>query len=170
MKESRLKVEEVATGSLVPYAGNAKMHPHEQVDQIAKSIEEFGFSDPVGVWTNPEGELEIVEGHGRVLAARKLGLETVPVVRLDHLTDEQRRAYTHVHNQTTLNSGFDFEILDSELETLDYDFEEFGFHTLSGIDIEDFFVRSASADDGETQEDPARDGDARICPYCGREI
>ena len=139
MTQPRLVVEEVATDSLVPYANNAKLHPHEQIDQIAKSIGEFGFSDPVGVWTNPEGELEIVEGHGRVLAARKLGLETVPVVRLDHLTDEQRRAYVHVHNQTTLNSGFDYEVLDAELTSLDFEWEDFGFLMFDDdeVDIED---------------------------------
>lgn len=127
MEQPELTVEEMPTGDLVPYASNAKLHSKLQVEQIANSIEEFGFNDPIGVWENPQGELEIVEGHGRVLAAEKLGIETVSVIRLDHLTDEQRRAYTHVHNQTTLNSGFDLEILDAELETLDFDWESFGF-------------------------------------------
>ena len=92
-----LAVEEVPTEELIPYANNAKIHTNEQIDQIAASIEGFGFNDPVAVWDSPEGT-EIVEGHGRVIAARKLGLEKLPVIRLDHLTDGQRRAYTHVHN------------------------------------------------------------------------
>ena len=107
MRNPDLKVEAVATASLVPYAANAQLHSSEQVAQIAASISEFGFSDPVAVWENTGGELEIVEGHGRVLAAQRLGIAEVPAFRLDHMSDEQRRAYTHVHNQTTLNSGFD---------------------------------------------------------------
>ncbi len=73
-----LTVEDMPTDELTPYARNAKIHTSEQVDQIAKSIEEFGFNDPIGVWDNPDGGLEIVEGHGRVLAAKKIGLEYVP--------------------------------------------------------------------------------------------
>lgn len=163
MTQPRLVVEEVATDSLVPYANNAKLHPHEQVDQIAKSIEEFGFSDPIAVWTNQDGELEIVEGHGRLLAAKLLGLESVPVVRLDHLTDEQRRAYTHVHNQLTLNSGFDFAVLDAELESLNYEFEEFGF--LLVPDIDHLFI-----DAPEPPEKEEGDEKPSVCPYCGHEL
>lgn len=66
---ARLTVKQMATKDLVPYANNARIHSAEQVDTIAKSIEEFGFNDPVGVWTNTDGQLEIVEGHGRVMAA-----------------------------------------------------------------------------------------------------
>lgn len=123
-----LKVEEAAVADLAPYARNAKAHTREQVAQIAKSIEEFGFNDPVAVWDGPDGT-EIVEGHGRVMAAKKLGLKRVPIVRLDHLTDEQRRAYTHIHNQLTLNTGWETDMLASELGELGntFDFEDFGF-------------------------------------------
>ena len=85
--------------------------PRWQVEQIANSIDQFGFNDPIGVWTNPQGVCEIVEGHGRLLAAQKLGIEKVPVIRLDHLDDDARRAYVHVHNQTTMTSGFDLDKL-----------------------------------------------------------
>ena len=123
-----LRVEEVATVDIFPYARNAKQHTNEQVGQIAASIEEFGFNDPVGVWYSPDGGLQIVEGHGRVLAAQELGMESVPVVRLDHLTDGQRRAYALVHNKLTLNTGWDFSALDAEIEELaEFDFGEFGF-------------------------------------------
>ena len=80
----------------------------------------------MAVWDSPEG-IEIVEGHGRVLAAKKLGLEKLPAIRLDHLTDGQRRAYTHVHNQLTMNTGWDFDKLEIDLEGLDFDFGDFGF-------------------------------------------
>ena len=138
MQQPELKVYEVPTGKLIPYANNAKIHGALQVEQIASSIQEFGFNDPIGVWENKSGEIEIVEGHGRVLAAEKLGIDTVPVIYLNHLSDEQRRAYTHVHNQTTLTSGFDFDVLDAEIEALDFDWESFGFDTdsltLEGIE------------------------------------
>lgn len=131
-QQPELTVEEVPTDDLVPYARNAKVHTNEQIDQIVKSIEEFGFNDPIAVWHNEEGAMEIIEGHGRVLAAKKLGLDVLPVVTLDHLTNEQRRAYTHVHNQLTMNTGWDLETLSFDLDELDFDFEDFGFD--SGFD------------------------------------
>lgn len=127
-----LKVEEIGTDELIPYANNAKIHTREQVDQICKSIEEFGFNDPIAVWEGPDG-LEIVEGHGRVMAAKKLNIEQLPIIRLDHLSDDQRRAYTHVHNQLTMNTGWDFDMLSEEVENIDFDFSEFGFE-VSGFD------------------------------------
>lgn len=130
-----LKVEYERTAELVPYARNAKQHTKKQVEEIANSIREFGFNDPVGVWTNAEGESEIVEGHGRVLAAQKLGMETVPVIHLDRLTDEQRRAYALAHNQTNLETGWDMSILNFELEDLNgsFDLGNFGFE-MAGAD------------------------------------
>lgn len=110
----KLKIEYLTPAELQPYANNAKLHPDAQVEQIANSIKEFDFSDPIGIW----GENEVVEGHGRLMAALKLGLEEVPVIRLDHLTDEQRKAYALAHNQTTMTSGWDADKLLSELKTL----------------------------------------------------
>ncbi len=145
-----LAVEEMPTDGLVPYARNAKLHSDLQVGQIAASIEEFGFNDPVAVWENAQGELEIVEGHGRVMAAKKLGMGRVPVIRLDHMTNEQRRAYAHVHNQTTLSSGFDLDLLDIDLQELDFDWESFGFE--NGFDaigdlVEEEFVSKGGSGD-----------------------
>lgn len=131
-QQPELAVEEVPTDELVPYARNAKVHTNEQIDQIVKSIEEFGFNDPIAVWHNEDGAMEIIEGHGRVMAAKKLGLDVLPVVTLDHLTNDQRRAYTHVHNQLTMNTGWDLDTLSFDLDELDFDFEDFGFD--SGFD------------------------------------
>lgn len=127
MDMPELAVTEMPVGELVPYAGNAKEHPESQVDEIAASIAEFGNCDPIGVWHDADGNAQIVEGHGRVLALRKLGIETAPVIFLDHLTDEQRRAYSHVHNQTTLSSGFDMDALCADMAALDFDWESLGF-------------------------------------------
>lgn len=120
-----LQIETLSIDKITPYEGNAKLHPDEQIAQIILSIKEFGFNDPIAVW----GEDNIIiEGHGRLIAAKRLGMEEVPVIRLDGLTDEQRRAYTLVHNKLTMNSDFDLGILSSELaEIADIDMEDFGF-------------------------------------------
>ena len=109
---------------LTPYAKNAKKHPQKQVRKIANSIEQFGMCDPVGIWGDDN---VIVEGHGRVLALQLLGRSEVPCIRLDHLTDAQRRAYVHAHNKTA-ESEWDFDILDEEFHDLvGFNFEDFGF-------------------------------------------
>lgn len=120
-----LKIEYLKKELLKPYANNAKLHPAEQVEQIKRSIEEFGFNDPIAIW----GDNEIVEGHGRLLAVMEISeIETVPVIRLDDLTDEQRRAYTLIHNKLTMNTGFDFDVLGEELSTIvDIDMSDLGF-------------------------------------------
>lgn len=121
----RLQVEYVPTRDIKPYKNNAKLHPTEQIAQIKQSITEFGFNDPIAVWHDT-----IVEGHGRLIAALELGIETVPIIRLDELTDEQRKAYALVHNKLTMNSGFDIELLNMELTELkgfNFDMEQFGF-------------------------------------------
>ena len=123
-----LKVVNIQTDELVEYRNNAKLHPMEQVDQIAASIEEFGFNSPILAWHNDDWEPEIVAGHGRLMAARKLGLKELPVVFLDHMSEEQRRAYILVDNQLTMNSGFDDEILGVELSNIiDIDMSQFDF-------------------------------------------
>ena len=119
-----LKVEYIPIDDIAPYAGNAKLHPADQIEQIKRSITEFGFNDPVAIWKNNE----IIAGHGRVIAARELGCAEIPVIRLDGLTNEQRRAYILVHNKLTMNSGFDEKLLAVELEKLQgIDIEEYGF-------------------------------------------
>lgn len=117
-----LKVEYLPLSEITPYARNAKQHPREQIAQIKESIEKFGFNDPIALWHG-----EIVEGHGRYLAAIELGMDKLPVIRLDDLTDEQRRAYALVHNKVNMNSGFDIAALEAELDALSFDMSDFGF-------------------------------------------
>lgn len=118
-----LKIEYLPVEDLVPYQNNARKHTNTDVSAIAKSIEMFGFDDPIGIW---KGNV-IIEGHGRLMAAKQLGMETVPVIRLDHLTDEERRSYALVHNKSAELSEWDFDNLNLELESLDglFDFEPF---------------------------------------------
>ncbi|HEY9213163.1 MAG TPA: ParB/Srx family N-terminal domain-containing protein, partial [Ancylobacter sp.] len=94
-------------GVLRPYPGNARTHSKKQIAQIAESIRRFGFTNPVLVGDDDE----IVAGHGRVLAASEIGLGTIPVVRLSHLSAEERRAYVLADNKLALNAGWDEEIL-----------------------------------------------------------
>ena len=130
-----LTVKMVPTDELVPYAGNAKEHPDWQVGQIAASIEQFGFDDPVGIWHNPQGQPVIVEGHGRILAAKELGIEKVPTIALDHLDDEGRRAYTLAHNKLTTNTGYDADLLAAELDAIEgIDMAEFGFDEAEALE------------------------------------
>lgn len=120
-----LKIEYVDVGSLRTYANNAKIHTAEQIEQIKNSITQFGMNDPIAVWKDNE----IIEGHGRLIACKELGMNKVPVIRLDNLTDEQRRAYTIAHNKLTMNTGFDMDALSEELKALQdsIDFTEIGF-------------------------------------------
>ena len=125
MDKENLKIEYIRTDQLKPYENNAKMHPDDQIDQIKASIRKFEMIDPIGIWSKDN---LIVEGHGRLIACQQLGVEKVPVIRLDHLTDEERRAYALAHNQTTLTSGFDPEMLRVELSDIkDIDMDLFGF-------------------------------------------
>jgi ParB-like chromosome segregation protein Spo0J len=130
MEIIKIKIED-----LKPYKNNAKLHPEWQIEQIIKSIEQFGFNDPIAIW----GEDNIiVEGHGRLEAVKKLGYTEVECIRLDHLTDEERKAYTLAHNKTTMNSDFDFDLLKLELDDIQtISMEDFGFLYDKEIERED---------------------------------
>lgn len=106
----KLQITYLKTNDLLPYAGNSRTHSEEQVNQIAASIKEFGFAAPVCV-----AEGTILAGHGRVMAARKLGLEEVPTVDLSHLTPAQRRQYVVADNKLAMNAGWDEDVLAAEI-------------------------------------------------------
>lgn len=120
---NELKIEYLPVGSLKPYEKNAKKHPAEQVEHIANSIREFGFRQPLVI---DKGNVLVI-GHGRLLAAKKLGLDTVPCVRADDLTEEQIKALRLADNKTN-ESEWDFDFLGGELDYIfDIDMEQFGF-------------------------------------------
>lgn len=122
-----LKIDYVDINELKEYSNNAKLHPDEQIEQIKQSIKDFGMNDPIAIDKNNV----IIEGHGRLIACRQLGIEQVPVIRLNELTEEQRKAYTLVHNKLTMNSDFDIDILQDELSNIiDFDMESYGFEFL----------------------------------------
>jgi hypothetical protein len=121
-----LKIEQRAIEALIPYARNSRTHSDGQVAQIAASIREFGFTNPVLI----DKDGGIIAGHGRVMAARKLGLKDVPCIALGHLTDAQKRAYVIADNKLALNAGWDDEMLGLELSELGdagFDLELIGF-------------------------------------------
>lgn len=129
-----LKIEYLKKEALKPYASNAKVHTAEQIEQIKRSIREFGFNDPIAVWRDNE----IIEGHGRLLAVMEMDeIENVPIIRLENLDDEQRRAYMLAHNKINMNTGFDLELLAEELADIDLDMSDFGFEVYEETEPEE---------------------------------
>jgi ParB-like chromosome segregation protein Spo0J len=136
-----------------PYKNNAKIHTAEQIEQIKNSILEFKYNDPIAIWGD---ENIIVEGHGRFQALKELGYKEIECIRLDHLTDDERRAYTLAHNQLTMNTGFDNLLLDEELrKLLNIDMRKFGFEP---VDLTEDDIKE---DDFEYQIEPEKDAIAK---------
>ncbi len=146
-----LQIEQVSVGKLMPYARNARTHSESQIAQIAASISEFGFVNPILV-----GEDDgIIAGHGRLMAAKLLGLDEVPVIRLAHLTDTQRRALIIADNKIAENAGWDEEMLKLELHTLQdemFDLDILGFDDEA---LDALLEEEGATKDGQTDEDAA---------------
>jgi DNA modification methylase len=145
------KIEWQSVDKLIPYAKNARTHSDEQVAQIAGSIKEFGFNNPVLV----DKDNSIIAGHGRLMAARKLGMDKVPVVQLGHMTEAQRKAYVLADNRIALNSGWDTGMLSLELQDLkdDIDLSLLGFDP----DELDALLNPIEETEGLTDEDAVPD-------------
>ena len=141
-----MQVEKIGIETLIPYANNARTHSEAQVAQIAASIREFGFNNPVLI----DEQSSIIAGHGRVLAARKLELDTVPCIRLNHLSSTQRRAYIIADNKIAMNAGWDEELLALELTEL----TEFGVNMdLTGFTVDEIAELNPKITEGLTDED-----------------
>ena len=152
-----MTIETLSTASLIPYARNAKKHDASQVAKLAGSIREFGFNNPVLI----DKDNGIIAGHGRVMAAQSLSLETVPCIRLGHLTDTQRRAYILADNRLAeIGGGWDEEMLKLELAdlaALDVDVTEIGFGAEDLADLEMEDEAGTSDADAEPQIDKAEE-------------
>ncbi len=144
-----LNIEYLPVSELIPYESNARTHSDEQVDQIVASMLEFGFTNPVLI----DSDLGVIAGHGRITAAKQMGLSEVPTICLDHLTDDQKRAYILADNKLALNAGWDEQLLAIELEGL----AEAGFDVgLTGFSEEEANALVATlieSTDGLTDED-----------------
>lgn len=161
------KIEWRSVETLIPYAKNARTHSDEQVAQIAGSIKEFGFNNPVLV----DKDNSIIAGHGRLMAARKLGMDKVPVVQLEHMTEAQRKAYVLADNRIALNSGWDTGMLSLELQDLKDDIDL----SLLGFDADEINnLLNLVNFDPATEEDQGKldqlDPKWIDCPHCGKEF
>ena len=154
-----MKIQKISIDKIKPYESNAKLHPPEQIEQIKKSIKEFGNNDPIAIDENNV----IIEGHGRYQALKELGFKEIEVIRLSHLNEQQKKAYILVHNKLTMNTGFDFNMLSLELDSIDdFDMSDFGFE----IDFEKENQRISENKELDTNQF----GDDKFdleCPRCG---
>ena len=164
-----MEVEQIEIKRLIPYARNSRTHSDAQIAQIAASIKEFGFTNPVLI----DKKCGIIAGHGRVLAARKLGMSEVPCIRIGHLSETQKRAYIIADNKIAINAGWDDDMLRLELAELDSD----GFKLeLSGFAGDDLTQAMFGADALEAPESSTKEIDtdeykmSNQCPKCGFEF
>lgn len=125
-----MQIELIEINLINEYENNVKIHTDEQIEQIIISIQKYGNNDPIAIDENNT----IIEGHGRFLALKRLGYTTIPVIKLGHLTDEQKREYILIHNKLTMNTGFDMERLEKELDEIETDLSLYGFEQ-----FEEFF-------------------------------
>lgn len=165
-----LQIIKLGIEELTPYENNAKKHTPEQIEQIKNSIQAFGNIDPLGI----AGENNVIfVGNGRYIALKELGYKEAYCIRLDHLTEQERKAYAIAHNKLTMNTGFDDELLRAEMESLqdiDFDLELTGFEEweledmldpMSNEDLQDFLVE---------REPKEKEPKKAKCPSCGCEF
>ena len=154
-----MKIEKISIDKIKPYENNAKLHPPEQIEQIKKSIQEFGNNDPIAIDENSV----IIEGHGRYQALKELGFKEIEVIRLTHLNEQQKKAYILAHNKLTMNTGFDFNMLSLELDSIDdFDMSDFGFE----IDFEKENQRISESKELDVNDFSDEKFDLE-CPRCG---
>lgn len=151
-----LKIVYLAPDELTPYERNARQHTPTDIEQIKTSILRVGFDDPIGIWGDQN---IVVEGHGRLIAAKELHLDKVPCIRLDHMTDAQRRDYAIRHNRTQELSSWDFDKLEQEIAAL----------MIAGSDLSDlkFALKGLAEENPEQEFLDAEKQRNHVCPRCG---
>jgi len=164
-----LEIRYQATSDLKPYENNSRTHSKEQIEQIVRSIKEFGFTNPILI----DEHNEIIAGHGRLEAAQKIGITLVPTIILEGLNEEQKKAYVIADNRLALNAGWDLDLLSVELKGLD----EIGFDLdLLGFDQNELSqIMAVSPDFEPASEDEQGKLDQLDpkwvdCPHCGKEF
>lgn len=157
-----MKIVNKKISELKQYRKNAKLHPEWQIEQIKKSIEKFGFNDPIAI----DEKGVTIEGHGRYLALKSLGVEEVPTICLDHMTEQEKKAYILAHNKLTMNTDFDIDILKEELADItEFDINITGFDP---IEIQEDEIDFLELGDEETEDEGNnKTFDGLVCPECG---
>ena len=155
----KLKIEYVSIDTLKTYENNAKIHDADQIEQIKRSITDFGFNDPIAVWKDNV----IIEGHGRYIAATELGIPAVPIIRLDKLSDEERKAYGLIHNKLTMDTGFDYDMLREELEGMSIDASQYGFDIDFEEEEREYKIENREYSAGDFNDEKFK----YECPECG---
>jgi ParB-like chromosome segregation protein Spo0J len=170
-------IEQLPVGELHPYDKNARTHSTKQVGQIAESIREFGFTNPILI----DKEGMVLAGHGRLMAAKNLELETVPCIRLKDLSPEKARAYVLADNQLALNAGWDFDLLASELNEInsgeEVDLDLLGFSDemlnrmiIDGEDDEPKESKTKKVEGSKEYKEDDFNNQEHQCPKCGFEF
>lgn len=157
----------VKTEELLPYENNPRTYSDAQIAKLICSIQEFGFTNPILT----DGDAGVIAGHGRLIAAQRLGLETVPTIELKHLTDAQRKAYVIADNKLALEAGWDLDLLRIEMGDLrgvDFDLDLTGYDPL---EVDKLFASDPDAEDGPggAAAEGTLEGKVR-CPGCGYEF
>lgn len=159
----KLEIISMEVKDIKQYEFNAKLHPQEQINQLKKSIEQFGFNDPIAVDENNT----IIEGHGRLEAMKQLMYKNIPVIKLEHLSEQQKKAYILAHNKINMNSGFDQDLLEKELIAItDIDMGDLGFD-MSYDDIDDV-INSIDDNFIELEEEVVKNNYAAPLPFQGQ--
>jgi len=161
-----MQIENKLITDLIPYANNAREHSDDQILQIASSIKEFGFNNPILI----DKDNGIIAGHGRLAAAKMLGMTEVPTIKLEHLTDAQRKAFILADNRIAINSTWNTDLLALELEDLqnDFDLKLLGFNEdeVNAL-IDPEFLPASEDEQGKLDELDPKWID---CPHCGKEF
>ena len=169
-KITRSQIEDWSINKITPYKHNAKLHPDSHVNQIADSIDEFTFLDPVAVDENGE----LLEGHGRLLAAKKRGDSTIPVIQIKGLSEAQKVAYRIAHNKLTMNTGYDPELLKLDFEFLQEESFDLGLTGFGEFELS--FLNEETEEEEEKNiknninKDTEKPAFAHKCPECGHEF
>jgi ParB-like chromosome segregation protein Spo0J len=158
-------IEQIDIKKLIPYARNSRTHSDLQISQIAASIKEFGFTNPVLI----TDECDIIAGHGRVLAAKKLGLDNVPCIKLDYLTETQRRAYIIADNSIALKSDWNYDMLSVEIDELNDNKFDVSMLAFSNEELSELIGSAEEPVDNELKADE-KTRDTCICPKCHHEF
>ena len=160
------KIEMIEVSELQPYYRNSRKHSEQQIIQIQDSINEFGFTNPVLI----DGENGIIAGHGRVEAAKNIGMTEVPCIRLEHLTAAQKKAYVIADNQLALNASWDFDMLAVEIDELNdegFNIDLIGF---SKEELNDLIGTPNFAPGTEDEQGRLDEKQKQTCPACGHEF